>query len=61
MNELLIEAVLRGAKLLLAAILGLVVYLILVGPLGNPGSPQLALEAWIAGALIVLLVETSAF
>ena len=61
MNELLIEAVLRGGKLLLAAVLGLVVYLVLVGPFGTAGSAQLALEAWIAGALIVLLVETSAF
>jgi hypothetical protein len=61
MNELVVEFLLRFAKVILAVVLGIVVYVVLVGPLGVPGSVQLGLEAWIAGALIVLLLETSAF
>lgn len=61
MSEIVLEFVLRLAKLILAALIGVVVYVLLVGPLGVPGSPQLALEAWIAGALVILLLETSAF
>ena len=61
MNELLIEILLRIGKVVLAALLGVVIYVVLVGPLGATGSPQLALEAWIAGALVLLLLETSAF
>jgi len=60
-NELLIEVVLRGGKLILAGLIGVVVYVILVGPMGAAGSLQLALESWIAGALVLLLLETSAF
>jgi hypothetical protein len=61
MTELLVEAVLRFGKLILAALIGVVVYAVLVGLMNVPGSPQLALEAWIAGALVILLLETSAF
>jgi hypothetical protein len=61
MSEIVLEFALRLAKLILAALIGIVLYLLLVGPLGVPGSPQLALEAWIAGALVILLLETSAF
>jgi hypothetical protein len=59
MSELVTEVLLRATKLLMAAVIGLVLYLALVGPLGVPGSAQLALEAWIAGALAILLLETS--
>jgi hypothetical protein len=59
MSELVTEVLLRASKLLLAAVIGLVLYLVLVGPLAVPGSAQLALEAWIAGGLVVLLLETS--
>jgi hypothetical protein len=61
MNEILIELALRGGKVILAGLIGIVVYLFLVGPMGAPASPQLALESWIAGALVLLLLETSAF
>ena len=61
MSELVIEFVLRFGKLIAAALIGVVVYLVLVNVLGVTGSPQLALEAWIAGALVLLLLETSAF
>jgi hypothetical protein len=59
MSELVTEVLLRAAKVLMATVIGLVLYLVLVGPVGVPGSAQLALEAWIAGALAVLLLETS--
>jgi len=45
MSELLIEFVLRLGKPIVAALIGVVVYVILVGPMSVPGSPQLALEA----------------
>jgi len=61
MSEIVLEFGLRMAKLILAALIGVVIYALLAGPLGVPGSPQLALEAWIAGALVILLLETSAF
>ena len=41
------------------AILGLVIYLVATGLLGEPGSVTLALLCWIAAAAFWLLVETS--
>jgi hypothetical protein len=61
MSELLIEVVLRFGKIILAGLIGVVVYAVLVGLLGVPGSPLIALQSWIAGALVILLLETSAF
>ena len=61
MSELVVEFVLRFAKLILAALIGVVIYVVVVQVLGATGSPQLALEAWIAGALVLLLLESSAF
>jgi hypothetical protein len=61
MSELLFEFVLRLGKIILAGLIGVVIYVVLVGLLGAPGSPVLALESWIAGALVLLLLETSAF
>ena len=61
MNEILVEIGLRVAKLVLAGLLGIVIYVVLTGPLGAPGSAQLALESWIAGALVILLLETGIF
>jgi hypothetical protein len=61
MQELVVEIGLRVVKVLLASLIGLVVYWILTGPLGVPGSAQLALEAWIAGALVFLILETGIF
>jgi hypothetical protein len=60
-SELVIEFFLRFGKLIVAGLVGIVVYVVLVNVLGVTGSPQLALEAWIAGALVLLLLETSAF
>jgi hypothetical protein len=59
MKELLAEILLRASKVLAAAVVGLGIYLVLVGPVGVPGSGTLALEAFIAGGLIVLLMESS--
>ncbi|MDP9345165.1 MAG: hypothetical protein M3P44_05515 [Actinomycetota bacterium] len=61
MQELLVEIGLRLAKLLIASLIGLVIYVVLTGPLGAPGSVQLALESWLAGALVLLVLETGIF
>ena len=59
MSHLLAEIALRLAKVVAAALLGLVLYLIVTGPLGAPGSPELAFLAWLSGAAALLLVESS--
>jgi hypothetical protein len=58
MSNLVYEILLRLAKVGAAAILGLVVYLVLVGPFGVTGSAELALLSWLSGAALILLVET---
>jgi hypothetical protein len=57
-SNLVNEILLRIAKAAAAAILGLLVYLVLVGPLGVPGSAELALLSWLSGAAFILLVQT---
>ncbi|HKG56150.1 MAG TPA: hypothetical protein VKA85_02775 [Candidatus Limnocylindrales bacterium] len=59
MSNLAAEIALRLAKAAVAAVVGVVVYALLVGPLGARGTPELALLAWLSGAAFVLLVETS--
>jgi predicted phosphoribosyltransferase len=59
MSNLVNEILLRLAKALAALFVGVILYVVLVGPLGVPGSPELALLAWISGAAFILLVETS--
>lgn len=59
MRELVFEILLRLSKALAAAILGLIVWLVAVGPLGADGSVELALLAWLSGAAFILLVEES--
>ncbi|HEU4671957.1 MAG TPA: hypothetical protein VFS32_03585 [Candidatus Limnocylindrales bacterium] len=59
MSNLIAEILLRLAKVGAALVVGVVIYAVLVGPLGVTGSPELALLAWLAGAAFVLLVETS--
>ena len=58
MSNLVNEILLRLAKAGAAAILGLVFYLILVGPLAVAGSAELVLLCWLSGAAFILLVET---
>ena len=59
MSNLVFEILLRLAKAGAALVVGILVYVIAVGPLGVPGSPELALLAWISGAAFILLVESS--
>ena len=59
MKELLAEILLRASKVLAAVVVGLVIYIVLVGALGVPPSASLALEAFIAGGIVVLLMESS--
>jgi zinc transporter ZupT len=58
MSNLVVEILLRLAKAAAAAIIGLVVYALLVGALGAPGSAELAVLCWLAGAAFILIVET---
>jgi len=61
MSNLVNEILLRLAKAGLAALLGMIVFAILVGPLGVAASAELALLCWLTGAAFVLLVETGPF
>ena len=58
MSNLIIEILLRLAKAGMAAALGVVLYVVLVGPIGVAGSAELALLCWLSGAAFVLLVES---
>jgi hypothetical protein len=60
-SHLLNEIGLRLLKVAIAALLGLLLYVVLTGPLANPGSAELALLCWLAGAAFVLLVESGLF
>jgi hypothetical protein len=60
-SNLVNEILLRLAKAGAAAILGLIVYLALVGPLSVEPSAELALLSWLSGAAFILRVETSPF
>jgi hypothetical protein len=58
-SNLVFEILLRLAKALAALVVGLLVWIVIVGPLGVPGSPELALLCWLSGAAFILLVESS--
>jgi hypothetical protein len=59
MRELVYEILLRLAKALAAAVVGLVVFVVVTGLGGVPASAELAILSWLAGAAFILLVETS--
>jgi hypothetical protein len=61
MSNLVNEILLRLAKAGLAALLAVVLYVVLVGPLGATGSVELALLCWLSAAAFILLVETGLF
>jgi hypothetical protein len=61
MSHLLNEIGLRVVKVAIAAVVGLLLYLVFTGPLGNPGSVELALLSWVSAAALVLLVESGLF
>jgi hypothetical protein len=58
-SNLVFEILLRLAKALAALLVGLVVWVVLVGPLGASASPELLLLCWLSGAAFILLVESS--
>jgi hypothetical protein len=59
MSHLFAEIGLRLAKAAAAAILGLLLYALVVGPVGATASVELALLSWLSAAVFILLVETS--
>ena len=61
MSNLVNEILLRLAKAGIAAVLGIVLYLVLVGPLGATATVELGLLCWLSAAAFVLLVETGLF
>jgi hypothetical protein len=60
-SNLVNEILLRLAKAGIALVLGIVLYLIAVGPVGAAGSVELALLCWISAAAFILLVESGLF
>jgi hypothetical protein len=60
-SHLLNEIGLRVIKAGIAAVLAILLYWLVTGPLGNPGSVELALLCWLGAAAFVLLVETGLF
>jgi hypothetical protein len=58
-SNLVFEVLLRLAKALAALVVGAVLWVLLVGPLGVAASPELALLCWLSGAAFILLVESS--
>lgn len=59
MSNLAFEILLRLAKALAALVVGLILWILLVGPFGVAPSPELALLCWLSGAAFILLVESS--
>ena len=59
MSNLVFEILLRLGKAGAAAVVGAVIYLVLVGPLAITGSAELVLLSWLSGAAFILLVESS--
>ena len=59
MRELAAEVGLRLTKAVAAGVIGLVLYVVLTGPLAVSPTPELALLAWLSGAALILLVESS--
>jgi len=59
MSNLVGEILLRLAKVIGASVIGVIVFAILVGPLANAPTVELAILAWLVGAAFILLVESS--
>jgi hypothetical protein len=59
MSNLVGEILLRLLKAAGALVVGAIVWVLLVGPLGVPASAELALLCWLSGASFILLVESS--
>jgi predicted small integral membrane protein len=52
------EALLRLIKPAIALLLGMLLYWVLTGPMGEPGSALLALACWIGAGVLIQLLET---
>ncbi len=61
MSNLLNELALRLIKAGIAVLLGLIMFVVLTGPFGQPGSVELALLCWLSAAAFILLVESGMF
>ena len=59
MSNLVFEILLRLAKAGVAALLGVLLFASLIGPLGAAPTVELALLCWLSGAAFILLVETA--
>jgi hypothetical protein len=59
MSDLATEIALRLSKAGIAALLGVGLYLILVGPLGQAPSATLALLSWLSGAALLSLLASN--
>jgi hypothetical protein len=58
-SNLLNDLALRLLKAGVAVLLGLILYVLVTGPLGQPGSVELVLLCWLSAAAFILLVESS--
>ncbi len=59
MSNLLNDLALRLLKAGVAVLLGLILYVLVTGPLGQPGSVELVLLCWLSASAFILLVESS--
>ena len=59
MSYIINEILLRVAKLVAAGIVGAILYLIALGPLGVTPSFEVAALCWISAGVALLLVESS--
>jgi hypothetical protein len=59
MSELVSEILLRFAKVLAAGVVAIVLWLVATGPLAAEASPALGLVCFVAGGIVVLLMESS--
>ena len=59
MSNLVAELLLRLLKPAAAAVIGVLLYLILTGPIGATGSVELALLSFLSAAAFILLVQES--
>jgi len=58
MRYLINEALLRLIKPLAALLLGLLLYWVATGLMGEPDSVVLLLACWVSSAVLILLLET---
>jgi hypothetical protein len=57
MRELVFELLLRGIKPAIAVLVGLIAWVVAVGPMGAAPSAELGLLSFLFGGMLVLLVQ----